>query len=140
MRLTPHRNGAYGSLKLGVQDGSATSPIANEIRMLKKAGEAAQDHPGSDFVRRAEDIFEVEGPTGSHQCIVTKPQGCTSWTLQNMCPDGKVPVEVVKDFVHRMIAAANFLHLDCGVIHTSKYVVMFETPPLSMAGCGNKCH
>lgn len=112
------RTTEYRSLKVCVQDVGDNSPLGNELAMLKRLKESAQDHPGSSFVRTADDIFDIAGPTGSHKCIVSKPQGCSLWTLQHMFPDAKVPKEIVRDYVHRMVGAVNWLHADCGVIHT----------------------
>lgn len=116
--LTFLSDGSYRSLKVCVRDENETSPIRNEIAMLKRLEQSAQDHPGSAFVRKADDIFEVDGFTGSHQCIVTKPQGCSLLTLQHLFPDGKLPKDFVRAFVHRIVGAINWLHVDCGVVHT----------------------
>lgn len=59
--------------------------------MLKKLGESAQDHPGSTFARKADDVFEIDGSSGRHHFIAQKPQGCSLWTLQHMFPDAKLP-------------------------------------------------
>ncbi|KAL4955210.1 hypothetical protein BDW69DRAFT_161200 [Aspergillus filifer] len=75
------RTKEYATLKVCIQahDGDS-SRILNEVNMLRRLEKFAKDfadddHPGPDFTRLAKDIFQVNGPTGSHYCIVSKPQG-----------------------------------------------------------------
>ncbi|KAF3482748.1 CMGC/SRPK protein kinase [Arthroderma uncinatum] len=86
------------------------------LRRLKSF--ASEDHPGLDFTRLADDIFETKGPTGQHYCIVSKPQGTSVRTLQELCPDAKFPKLLVKSLVYHLLFSLNWLHTTCGVVHT----------------------
>ncbi|KAK2780711.1 hypothetical protein FQN52_002079 [Onygenales sp. PD_12] len=88
--------------------------------MLQRLSKIAQeaDHPGLDFTRLATDIFEIDGPSGRHNCIVAKPQGSSVRTLQETFPNAKLPKPLVKSLVHRLLFSLNWLHFCCGVIHT----------------------
>lgn len=54
------------SLKICVREDTKGSPVLNEVAMLQRLGEFAQeaDHTGLDFMRLAQDIFEINGPSG----------------------------------------------------------------------------
>lgn len=88
--------------------------------MLQRLGTFAQeaDHPGLDFTRLACDIFEVDGPSGSHYCIAAKPQGSSLRTLQETFTNAALPKNLIKSLVHRLWFSVNWLHATCGVIHT----------------------
>lgn len=94
--------------------------MLNEIAMLQRLGRLAHeaDHPGMDFTRLAQDIFQIDGPWGPHYCIATKPQGASLRTLQAVFPNARLPKILVKSLIHRIFFAVNWLHVTCGVIHT----------------------
>lgn len=88
--------------------------------MLQRLGKFAQeaDHPGLDFTRLASDVFEIDGPSGRHYCIATKPQGSSLRTLQETFANAILPKILVKSLIHRLLFSVNWLHATCGVIHT----------------------
>lgn len=81
-------------------DDTEGSPVLNEVAMLQRLGEFAQeaDHPGLDFIRREQDIFEINGISGPHYCVVMKPQGPSLRTLQESFPNAIVPKLLVRSF------------------------------------------
>lgn len=100
---------------------SLIAPVLNEVNMLQRMKSLAEkDHPGLDFTRLAQDIFDVNGPTGRHYCIVSKPQGNSVRTLQEMFPNGVLPRLLVKSIVHHLLFSVNWLHTICGLVHTGK--------------------
>lgn len=108
------------SLKICVTDDTEGSPVLNEVAMLQRLGKFAQeaDHPGLDFTRLAQDIFEINGPSGPHYCVVTKPQGPSLRTLQESLPNAILPKLLVRSLIHRLLFSVNWLHATCGVMHT----------------------
>lgn len=112
----------YTSLKICVRDETAESPILNEIKALRHLSACPKEHPGSNYARLAEDVFQIDG----HYCIVSKPQGCSLWTMQSMFPDGKVSKEIVAHVVQRLLGCANWLFCDCDVIHTGTAPYMLK--------------
>jgi serine/threonine-protein kinase SRPK3 len=87
------------------------------LRRLSKFAKEA-DHPGLDFTRLANDIFEIDGPNGRHFCIATKLQGISLRSLQEIFANAIFPKTLVKSLVHRLLFSVNWLHATCGVIHT----------------------
>ena len=92
------------------------------MHYLKQRAEE-EDHPGLDFTRLATDIFEITGPTGSHYCIASKPQGCSVRFLQENFSNGKLPKLLVRSLMHRLSFSVNWLHASCGTIHTGMSLV-----------------
>ncbi|OOF90911.1 hypothetical protein ASPCADRAFT_409626 [Aspergillus carbonarius ITEM 5010] len=110
----------YATLKICIRDHHPDSPVANEVAMLKCLRRHAQeaDHPGLGFTRLAQDTFQIDTLTGSHHCIVTKLQGASIRTLQEVLPNAKLPKLLVKSLIHRLFVSVNWLHATCGLIHT----------------------
>lgn len=91
--------------------------------MLRRLGKfAEEDHPGIDFTRLARDIFEIDGPSGSHHCIVSKPQGKSVRFMQKIFPNARLPKILVKSTIHQSLFSLNWFHAICGVAHTGKSV------------------
>ena len=76
------------------------------------------DHPGVDYIRLAREIFEIEGPTGRHYCVVMEPHGNSIRFLQENLPTAMLPKLMVRAAMHMVLFALNWLHLECNVIHT----------------------
>ena len=69
-------------------------------------------------MREADNIFQVAGPKGVHQCIAMKPHSCDYYTLKQDLFGGKLPKDLAMVVVHQLLACVNWLHFDCGVIHS----------------------
>ncbi len=87
--------------------------------MLRRFRNTAQlmDHPGTAFIRRAEDIFEIEGTDARHKCIVMKPQGIPLSKLQYHYANGAIPLPLLQSLIYHLLIAVHWLHADCRVIH-----------------------
>ncbi|KAK2787077.1 hypothetical protein FQN51_003454 [Onygenales sp. PD_10] len=109
----------YTSLKVCVSQDTESSPIINEVNMLRRlkgfADTEQRDLPGVGFTRLADDIFEIDG---RHYCIASKPQGQSIRVLQETFPNGILPKLLVKSIIHRLWFSVNWFHSTCGVIHT----------------------
>lgn len=115
----------YISLKICIQtDDAESSPVLNEIKMLRCLNEFAKvDHPGLDFTRLARDIFETDSNLFSghrHYCIAFKPQGNSVRTLQETFPNAMLPKLLVRSVIHHLFFSVNWLHATCGAAHTGK--------------------
>lgn len=103
--------------------------------MLRRLREFAKeaDHPGLDFTRLALDVFDIDGQSGRHYCIATKPQGSSLRALQETFANAIFPKMLVKSLVHRLWFSVNWLHATCGVIHTGMlYAWLAKSCPLTI--------
>ncbi|PGH36283.1 CMGC/SRPK protein kinase [[Emmonsia] crescens] len=113
--------GAYSTICIQTDD-AESSPVLNEIKMLRCLNEFAKvDHPGLDFTRLARDIFETDSNLFSghrHYCIAFKPQGNSVRTLQETFPNAMLPKLLVRSVIHHLFFSVNWLHATCGAAHT----------------------
>ncbi|CCE31542.1 uncharacterized protein CPUR_05395 [Claviceps purpurea 20.1] len=61
------------ALKLYIGSGSMVRSLDNEINAYKRIGNFSIKDPGRSAVRALLDSFHVDGPHGSHQCLVHPP-------------------------------------------------------------------
>ncbi|EFR05429.1 CMGC/CLK protein kinase [Nannizzia gypsea CBS 118893] len=124
-----NRTKEYKTLKVTVQSDialrSSTSPVLNEVKMLKHlmpiaADEEEANNPALKFIRLADEILEIDNPAtgGHHYCIVSQPQGNSVRTLQEEFPGGILPRLLVKSIVHQLFFGLNWLHACGRVVHT----------------------
>ncbi|KAJ5849928.1 hypothetical protein N7455_009784 [Penicillium solitum] len=119
-----YRARQYTSLKVCVSQDTESSPILNEINMLRRlkifADNDQRNLPGVGFTRLADDIFEIDRDSlhSLHYCIASKPQGQSIRVLQETFPNGILPKLLVKSIIHRLWFSVNWFHSTCGVIHT----------------------
>ena len=120
----------YVSIKVCIQD-TESSPIFNEISMLRhlrRCGDKRPDSPGLLFTRLADDIFELDSPSGGrHYCIVSKPHASNVRSLQEHFPDAIVPKLLVRSLIHRVLFSVAFLHATCNVAHTGRLLARYSS-------------
>ncbi|KAI2737270.1 hypothetical protein DTO013E5_6610 [Penicillium roqueforti] len=115
----------YTSVKVCISQGTDSSPILNEINMLRRLKRFADtdegDHPRVGFTRLADDIFENDQASlhGRYYCIASKPEGQSIRMLQEAFPNSILPKLLVKSIIHCLWFSVDWLHSVCGVIHTN---------------------
>lgn len=75
-------------------------------------------HPGRDCVSQIVDDFEVVGPTGKHVCMVYQLLGANIAKQSTQAQMQHLPYHAVKQITRQLLQALDFLHTECGVIHT----------------------
>lgn len=110
----------YSCVKVFVRDETQSSPVANELKILRHIGKCTNDLTDTSLVRLPNDGFKVDG----HSCLAMKPQACSLWYLQNVLPEGKVPRELIMNVVLRLVGCINWLQLECGVVHTGMFACL----------------
>lgn len=64
------------------------------------------------------DQFKHNGPNGEHVCFVFDVMGYHLGFQSAKYEDGKLPVLSVKSVVRQLLLGLDFLHRECGIIHT----------------------
>ena len=77
-------------------------------------------HPGRQHVLKLLDQFETDSPASRHLCLVTEVLACTLWDLDNVQGHGRYPLPLVKHVTRQLLQALDFLHSECGVMHTGQ--------------------
>ncbi|KAH7905982.1 kinase-like domain-containing protein [Hygrophoropsis aurantiaca] len=129
------RSGRYASLKILAAEATNNASEVAVLRRLQAIQADPQDTPGAEFVMKVFDDFTVDGPNGTHQCIVTEvlgPHLATELDLlwgsneeSGRIADAKYPLEMkrerypidtAKQIVAQIALGVAYLHR-VGIVH-----------------------
>ncbi|KAI9068928.1 kinase-like protein [Trametes sanguinea] len=96
------------------------SQRSDELRIMQQIAAARPTHRGYAHTMMYHDEFEFEGPLGKHVCIVTEPLGFGLDNIRAQRGDGdfRVGSTIVKRVVKQILLALEYLHDECGIVHT----------------------
>ncbi|KAF8524494.1 kinase-like domain-containing protein [Gautieria morchelliformis] len=108
--------GRFAALKALAADVSKVSEVAI-LRRLKQR-QLNGDSTGQEFLVEYLDDFKVEGPNGTHQCIVTEVLGPSIGSdIEEIYDDeDHYPMDIAKNVVAQVMRGVAYLH-SCGVVH-----------------------
>ena len=89
-----------------------------EIKLLNKIVQANPNHPGRKHVVSLLDSFEHKGPNGTHVCMVFEVLGENLLGLIKRWNHRGIPVPLVKQITKQVLLGLDYLHRECGIIHT----------------------
>lgn len=91
-----------------------------EREILFRISEVARrsSHLGRNYVSHLLEHFTHTGPNGDHVCLAFDVLGHHLDFQTARYEDGKLPVTVVKVITRQLLLGLDFLHRECGVIHT----------------------
>ena len=89
-------------------------PIYEEINNLQTT------HEGQKYIRKMYDSFELQGPHGTHICLVHQPLGISLGELKELTPDGLFSPELIRQALRCILTGLQFLHKEARIIHTGK--------------------
>lgn len=95
-----------------------TETAVDEVKLLEKVTNSEMHHPGHGHVIQLLDTFSHEGPNGVHVVMVFEVLGENLLGLIRRYKHRGIPVVFVKQIAKQLLAALDFLHRHCGVIHT----------------------
>ncbi|KAJ6613433.1 kinase-like domain-containing protein [Mycena sp. CBHHK59/15] len=92
------------------------------LRHLKQRQLNVGNANGQELLMEFLDDFKVEGPNGTHQCIVTEVLGPSIGTdVDEIYDEERYPIEIAKKLVAQVIRGVAYLH-SCGVVHGDLHV------------------
>ncbi|OBZ79831.1 Serine/threonine-protein kinase SRPK [Grifola frondosa] len=96
------------------------SQVAFELAILERIKDRKQtkNHLGRTHVLSLIDHFKENSPHGEHLCLVTEVLGSTLAQCQQLVHESQFPIVVVKTITRQLLMALDFLHSDCGIVHT----------------------
>jgi serine/threonine-protein kinase SRPK3 len=90
-----------------------------ELEIPKKISKPKNQRlQGSAQVTRVLNHFEHSGPNGNHVCLVQNVLGDGLGQEAERYDHSKIPVRVMKEVVRQLLLGLDFLHRQCGIIHT----------------------
>ncbi|KAH0195990.1 kinase-like protein, partial [Aureobasidium melanogenum] len=106
------------AIKLYVQSESIRSHSDTELGTYKRIENAPKHHPGRTAVREHLDSFRVQGPRGSHRCLVHPALWESVLDLRHRNSIQRLPASVVAFILKRLFHALDLLHNECSIAHT----------------------
>ncbi|EEH39143.2 protein kinase dsk1 [Paracoccidioides lutzii Pb01] len=111
-------NGKHVALKVVRSAAHYTETAIDEIKLLNKIVQANPNHPGRKHVVSLLDSFEHRGPNGVHVCMVFEVLGENLLGLIKRWNHRGIPMALVKQITKQVLLGLDYLHRDCGIIHT----------------------
>ncbi|KAG4304833.1 hypothetical protein PORY_001886 [Pneumocystis oryctolagi] len=108
----------YVALKIVRSAAHYTETALDEIKLLKRINTANPCHPGAAHVVSLLDNFEHRGPNGTHICMVFELLGENLLSLIQRYDYRGIPMPLVKQITKQVLLGLDYLHRDCGIIHT----------------------
>lgn len=90
----------------------------DEIKLLSKINHSDPLHPGHDHLIKLLDYFDHKGENGTHICMVFEVLGENLLSLIKRYKHKGLPLKFVKQISKQILFAMDFLHRQCGIIHT----------------------
>jgi len=90
----------------------------DEIKLLEKIATANPTHPGRQHIVSLLDHFEHRGPNGIHIYLVFEALGESILSTIKRYQYRGLPVHIVKQITKQVLLGLDYLHRECGVIHT----------------------
>ncbi|KAI3400747.1 hypothetical protein diail_1956 [Diaporthe ilicicola] len=110
--------GKHVALKVVRSAAHYTETAIDEIKLLQKIVTAKPDHPGRKHVVSLLDSFEHKGPNGTHVCMVFEVLGENLLGLIKKWNHRGIPMPLVKQITKQVLLGLDYLHRECGIIHT----------------------
>ncbi|KAM3510477.1 hypothetical protein MY11210_005879 [Beauveria gryllotalpidicola] len=89
-------------------------------------------HQGRKYLLHLLEQFNHKGPNGDHVCLVFNVLGHHLDFQAAKYEDARLPVKAVKEIVRQLLMGLDFLHRECGIIHTdlkpTNILLELETP------------
>lgn len=114
------RESQYRAVKVCTRstDGAVHAQASQEIAVAEYLKSApVREHPGRRGVRTALDSFPLNGPHGTHTCLVYEPQGMTFTELREYLPENRLAKRMLQTSVQVLLIAMDYLHKN-SVVHT----------------------
>lgn len=111
-------NGKHVALKVVRSASHYTETAIDEIKLLQKIVQANPNHPGRKYVVSLLDSFEHKGPNGMHVCMVFEVLGENLLGLIKKWQHRGIPRELVTQITKQVLMGLDYLHRECGIIHT----------------------
>jgi serine/threonine-protein kinase SRPK3 len=110
--------GKHVALKVVRSAAHYTETAVDEIKLLNQIVQANPNHPGRKHVVSLLDSFEHKGPNGVHVCMVFEVLGENLLGLIKRWNHRGIPMPLVKQITKQVLLGLDYLHRDCGIIHT----------------------
>ncbi|KAK9700469.1 serine/threonine protein kinase, CMGC [Basidiobolus ranarum] len=113
-----HKNNRHVALKVVKSASHYTEAALDEIKLLQRVVSANVEAIGRSHVVELLDDFKHVGPNGTHICMVFEVLGENLLSLIKRYDHNGIPVEIVREITKQVLMGLDYLHRECGIIHT----------------------
>ncbi|GKU07610.1 cmgc srpk protein kinase [Fusarium langsethiae] len=100
------KTNSYVAVKVKVSEANDT----RELKVLQALSALPANHPGSSRITKLLDHFTLEGPNGSHECLVLEIAGPNiADAVDPYCYSSRLPAELVKAVTKHVLQGLDFL-------------------------------
>ncbi|KAG5989294.1 hypothetical protein E4U52_005749 [Claviceps spartinae] len=91
-----------------------------EREILEKIRDVSREssHEGRKHVLSLNEQFDHRGPNGDHVCLTFDVLGYHLYHQSAKYKDRRLPVKAAKEIIRQLLKGLDFLHRECGIIHT----------------------
>lgn len=108
------------ALRQKFRDSEARTQAESEQAVAAFFNSIQIEHPGINSLRLLRSHFEVQGPHGTHPCLVHTPLGMNLLQLRNVMQNQVLPTPLLQHTLLRVSFGLDLLH-QAGVIHTGMF-------------------
>ncbi|KAK3661149.1 hypothetical protein LTR56_000272 [Elasticomyces elasticus] len=90
----------------------------SELLVYEHINNLDTEHGGQNDVRKMLAHFILQGPYGSHVCLVHEACGFSLGEFKRQVVGGRLPVGVVREGLRNVLCGMQFLHEEAKVVHT----------------------
>ncbi|KAK9720775.1 serine/threonine protein kinase, CMGC [Basidiobolus ranarum] len=113
-----HKGARHVALKVVKSAPHYTETALDEIKLLERVTSANSNAPGRGYVVELLDHFQHVGPNGIHVCMVFEVLGENLLGVIKRYNHHGIPVRMVKEITKQVLLGLDYLHRECGIIHT----------------------
>jgi hypothetical protein len=110
------RKHVFHTVKVCVVERESTEEH-NEVIVSKHLKPIEAEHPGKELVRLVQDHFKIDGPHGTHQCLLFQPLGMSLTDFRNLLPQKAFDKRLLQQSLQLILLGLDFMH-QAGVVHT----------------------
>ena len=115
----------YTVLKVSTSLPDYPTATDRELRVYEHLAKVDSSHPGQSLIRELYDSFKLQGPSGTHRCLVLQPMNITLLEMMGRNPR-PFDLPLLKMTVQRLLWALDFLHTEAEVIYTGKHLCLID--------------
>ncbi len=82
-----------------------------QLQVMHTIAGSPSSHPGAAFLAKLLDHFEIDGPNGTHTCLVLEPQDPSVPNVLDVCfVDDRLPAALARKITRQTLLGLDYLH------------------------------
>lgn len=100
----------YIALKISISD-QPSAQVDRQLQVMRAIRTSSLEHPGAASLTKMLDHFQLDGPNGTHQCIVLQLTGPSVLdVLDDRFVDNRLPGDLAKRVACQALLGLDYLH------------------------------